>query len=77
MNLFGRKTFQNFLKLEKISNRSIKWLKITFCLMSAVKLVGVKILCAHLKVLEMRMQKLCLSVAQNGLALVGSDPHEL
>ena len=37
-----------------------------FCLMSAVELVGVKILFVHLKALEMRMRKLVLdlSVAQ-------------
>ena len=43
-----------------------KWLKIMFCLMSAVELVGVKICWVHVKAREMRMQKLVLgfSVAQ-------------
>ena len=34
-----------------------------FCLMSAVVLVGVKILFAHLKALEMRMLKLVLDLS--------------
>ena len=49
--------------LVTISNRSNKWLKIMFCLMSAVELVGVKIWYAHVKALEMRMRKLVLGLS--------------
>ena len=44
MKIFGGEKIQNFSKAKKNnSNNSNKWLKIMFCFMPAVELVGVKI----------------------------------
>ena len=43
MKIFDGKIFQNFSKAKLFSYMSNKWLKIMFCLMSAVELVGVHI----------------------------------
>ena len=63
MNIIGRKISQNFSKGKKFYCQSNKWLKIMFCLMSAVALVGVKIWFVHLKALEIRMRKLVLDLS--------------
>ena len=60
MKIFdGKKNFRskNFLYT------SNKWLKIMFCLMSAVELVGVKIWWVHMKASEMRIWKLVLGLS--------------
>ena len=57
------KHFQTFSKVKIFVNKSKKWLKIILCLMSAVELVGVKILWVHLKALGMRMWKLVLGLS--------------
>ena len=54
---------QNFSKAKKFYYQSNKSLKIMFCLMSAVALIGVKIWLVHLKALEMRMRKLVLDLS--------------
>ena len=43
MKIFGGKKFHKFSKAKKISSRSNKWLKIMFCVMSVVELIGMKI----------------------------------
>ena len=50
-----KKKIQNFSKAKMFFNRSNKLLKIMFCLMSAVELVGVIISWVHVKALETRM----------------------
>ena len=55
--------FHNFSTPKSFSNRSNKWLRIMFCLMSAVALVKVKIWHVHVKALGMRMRKLVLGLS--------------
>ena len=66
MKIFDGKKNSNFLEAKKFLYRSNKWLKIMFCLMTAVELVGLKICWVHVKAREMRMRKLVfgLSLAQ-------------
>ena len=63
---------QNFSKANFFSNRSNEWLKLMFCLMSAVDLVGVKIWQTHVKAIGMKMRKLVL-----GLSLAQILPEEI
>ena len=42
MKIFDGKKIQNFSKAKMFFNRSNKWLKLMFCLMSPVELVGLK-----------------------------------
>ena len=63
MMIFGEKKIKNFLTANIFSNRSNKWPQIVFCFMSAVKLVGLKIIYVHVKALGMRMQKLVLGLS--------------
>ena len=72
MKIFDGKKFQNFSEAKNFLFRSNKWLKIMFCLMSAVELVGVKICWVHEKAHEMRMQKLLL-----GLSLAQILPEKI
>ena len=57
------KKFQNFSKAKIFFNRSNKWLKIMFCIVSAVELVEITIWWVHVKALEMRMWKLVLGLS--------------
>ena len=66
------KKISKFFKSNFFFDRSNKWLKIMFCLMSAVDLVGVTIWWLHVKALGMRMWKLVL-----GLSLAQILPEKI
>ena len=60
---FDGKKFQNFSEAKIFLYGWNNWLKIMFCLMSAVELVGVTIWWVHVKAREMRMRKLVLGLS--------------
>ena len=77
MKIFGGKKSQNFSKAKSISYRSNKQLKIMFCHMLAVDLVGVKIWYAHVKALGMRMRKLVLGLCLAQIRNKTLSPNKL